>query len=309
MMSQPSEAVRGKHPGSSKISHSEVSVEGGTLHIARVGSGNPLILLHGWPEFWFTWEPVMLLLAEHFDVIVPDLRGLGDSSKPDGPFTSKQHAADITAMLNQLGLAKVGLVSHDVGGAVAQALAQAYPARLSGLFFFTFLHPGIGDRFFALDRLANIWYMFFQQTAMASDVVTSDTENIARYFSYFLKEWAHKPECFDDVIEVFVENFRKPGNVEGGFNYYRAAMPPRTNPPDGKAAPLPPPVLLPTCVRWSQYDKLFDYAWTDTLPRFFPQLDLKQFESVGHFPHRENPRQAAHYISEFFRSLHAEGTK
>jgi len=145
--------------------------------------------------------------------------------------------------------------------------------------------------------------MFFQQTPFAVDLVTATPESTRKYFSFFLKDWAYRKHCFDDVLDIFLRNFAKPGNAAGGFDYYKAAIPPRTNPKDGTAPPLPPPILLPTCVRWSQYDKLFDYAWTDTLPQFFPNLDLRQFDDVGHFPHRENPEQAAVYITEFFKRL------
>ncbi len=293
------------HPGNHAITHSMIRVDGGEVHVARVGSGFPLLLLHGWPEFWFTWEPVMMKLSQHFEVIAPDLRGFGDSSKPGGPFTSKQHAQDLLAILDHFDFSWVGIVSHDVGGAVAQALAHSQPDRIQGLFFFDFLHPGIGDRFFAVDRLINVWYMFFQRTPFAVDLVTATPASIREYFSFFLRDWAYKKDCFDDVLGVFLENFAKPGNVAGGFDYYKAAMPPRTNPKDGIAPPAPPPILLPTCVRWSQYDKLFDYAWTDTLPQFFPNLDLRQFDDVGHFPHRENPDQAAAYITEFFTRVAA----
>ena len=291
------------HPGNQAIHHSMVQVDGGKMHVARVGKGFPLILLHGWPEFWFTWEPVMMRLSEHFDVIAPDLRGFGDSTNSNGPFTSKQHAQDMLAVLDHLQLSKVGIVSHDLGGAVAQTFAHGHVDRIQGLFFFDFFHPGIGDRFFAVDRLINVWYMFFQQSSFAVDLVTATPESIRQYFSFFLKDWAYKKDCFDDVLDIFLRNFAKPGNVAGGFDYYKASIPARTNPEDGIPSPAPPPILLPTCVRWSQYDKLFDFAWTDTLSHFFPNLDLRQFDGVGHFPHRENPDQAAAYIADFFTGL------
>ena len=290
------------HPGDPSIQHSAIPVSDGLIHVARVGQGRPLLLLHGWPEFWFTWEPVMLRLADRFDVIAPDLRGFGDSSKPDGPFGAAQHAADLFAVLDQLGLEQVSLVSHDLGGAVAQAMAQVSPERLRGLFFFDFMHPGIGPRFFTPDRFQDTWYMFFNQLPLASNLAGATQDSVRQYITYFLRDWAHRKNAFDDVFEIFVENFAKPGNLEGGFAYYKAAIPPRTNPQHGGSPPPPPPVHIPTCVRWSEHDKLFPYAWTDTLADFFPNLDLGMFEGVGHFPHREDPAMAARYIRDFFLS-------
>lgn len=67
------------------LDHMTLAINNATFHAARIGHGHPLLLLHGWPEFWLTWEPVMLRLAEHYDLIAPDLRGFGDSDKPEGP--------------------------------------------------------------------------------------------------------------------------------------------------------------------------------------------------------------------------------
>jgi pimeloyl-ACP methyl ester carboxylesterase len=99
------------------IQHQTVEANGAAFHVARVGKGRPILLLHGWPEFWLTWEPVMTRLADRFQLIAPDLRGFGDSDKPDGPFGPDRHAADILALIDALDLAEVGVVGHDVGGA------------------------------------------------------------------------------------------------------------------------------------------------------------------------------------------------
>ena len=299
---EPARAAAGGNAaaGDGRIRHAAVEVNGARLHVARLGAGPPLLLLHGWPEFWFTWEPVMARLADRFELIAPDLRGFGDSDKPAGPFTGKQQGADMVALLDALKLDRVGVVSHDVGGAVAQAMAGAAPDRLAGLLFFSFIHPGVGDRFYSIDRLHNIWYMFFQENEFAAALVGATPDTVAKYFSYFLKDWTYRKHAFDDVLPAFIDNFRKPGNLEGGFNYYRAAIPPRTNPPGGKPAPPPPAVTIPTAVRWPEHDKLFDPAWTDTLPQYFTQLDLKIFPGVGHFPHREDPDAAAEEIAAFF---------
>ena len=71
------------------------------------GSGKPLLLLHGWPEFWLTWEPVMTRLADRFSLIAPDLRGFGDSDKPDGPTGPDQHTSDMLALMDALGIERV----------------------------------------------------------------------------------------------------------------------------------------------------------------------------------------------------------
>jgi len=144
-----------------------VRANGAAFHVARTGTGKPLVLLHGWPEFWLTWEPVMARLADRFTLFAPDLRGFGNSDKPDGPFGPDQHAADMLALMDALGITQAGIVGHDVGGAVIQPLARTAPQRLAGLFLFDFVYPGIGARMAEPDRLNHIWYQSFNQMEMA----------------------------------------------------------------------------------------------------------------------------------------------
>ena len=126
------------------MDHLRIRANGATFHVARTGQGRPLLLLHGWPEFWLSWEPVMKRLADRFTLYAPDLRGFGDSDKPDGLFGPDQQAADMQALMDALDLDKAGVVGHDVGGALMQPLARNAAERLAGLFFFDFVYPGIG---------------------------------------------------------------------------------------------------------------------------------------------------------------------
>ena len=125
------------------IRHEVVQADGVRLHVGRMGSGRALLLMHGWPEFWQTWQPVMERLANNYDLIAPDFGGFGDSDKPAGDKPSDQagaavHGADMAALLDSLRLAKVGLVAHDVGAIVAQDLARRVPDSIVGVFCFDF---------------------------------------------------------------------------------------------------------------------------------------------------------------------------
>jgi pimeloyl-ACP methyl ester carboxylesterase len=284
------------------MEHLTVKADGVAFHVARVGQGRPLLLLHGWPEFWLTWEPVMKRLANRFTLIAPDLRGFGDSGKPDGPFGPDQHAADMLALLDALGLERAGVVGHDVGGAAMQPLARIAPERLAGLFFFDFVYPGIGPRMAEPDRLNNIWYQSFNQMEMAPRLVGATRESCRLYIGHFLKAWSHRKGAFDDMLEAFTDNFIKPGNLAGGFAHYKASHAGRVKMMKGEA-PKFAPIKVPTCVRWAEHDPLFPYAWTDRLHETFSDLDLAQFPDVGHFPHREHPERAAAEIGTFFKRI------
>ena len=285
------------------IEHSTIRANGAAFHVARTGKGQPLLLLHGWPEFWLTWEPVMTRLADRFSLIAPDLRGFGDSSKPDGPYGPDQHASDMLALMVALGVERFGVVGHDVGGAVMQPLARTAPARLAGLFFFDFVYPGIGPRMGAPDRLNHIWYQSFHQMEMAPALVGATRESCRTYIGHFLKNWSYRKDAFDGALEAFTDNFMKPGNLAGGFAHYRAAHAARVKMMEGATAPSLPPIGVPTCVRWAEHDPLFPYGWTDRMGETFSKLDLKMFDGVGHFPHREDPDRAASEIAGFFARI------
>jgi pimeloyl-ACP methyl ester carboxylesterase len=284
------------------IEHLELKANGATFHVARTGTGKPLLLLHGWPEFWLTWEPVMTRLAGRYTLIAPDLRGFGDSDKPPGPYGPDQHAADMLALMDALGVRRFGVAGHDVGGAAMQPLARTAPERLAGLFFFDFVYPGIGARMGAPDRLNHIWYQSFHQMEMAPALVGATRESCRTYIGHFLKDWSHRKNAFDDVLEAFTDNFLKQGNLAGGFAHYRAAHAGRVRMMQGEAPKLPP-IEVPTCVRWAEHDPLFPYAWTDRMGETFSKLDLAMFAGVGHFPHREDPDRAASEIGAFFEKL------
>jgi pimeloyl-ACP methyl ester carboxylesterase len=281
------------------MEHLTVRANGAAFHVARAGQGRPLLLLHGWPEFWLSWEPVMTRLADRFTLYAPDLRGFGDSDKPIGLFGPDQQASDMLALMDALGIKQAGIVGHDVGGALMQPLARNAPERIAGLFFFDFVYPGIGPRMAEPERLNNIWYQSFHQMEMAPALVGATRASCRSYISHFLKAWSHRKDAFDEVIDDFTDNFLKAGNLEGGFAHYKAAHAGRVKMMKGEA-PGPPPIAVPTCVRWAEHDPLFPYAWTDRLGETFTNLDLAMFAGVGHFPHREDPDRAASEIAGFF---------
>ncbi|MGY4156652.1 pimeloyl-ACP methyl ester carboxylesterase [Bradyrhizobium sp. USDA 4461] len=284
------------------MEHVTIRANGAAFHVARTGSGRPLLLLHGWPEFWLTWEPVMARLADRYTLIAPDLRGFGDSDKPQGPYGPDQHTDDMLALLDGLGIDRAGVVGHDVGGAVMQPLARKAPERIAGLFLFDFVYPGIGTRMAAPDRLNHIWYQSFHQMEMAPALVGTSRESCRTYIGHFLHNWTHRKAAFDDVLEDFADNFFKPGNLAGGFAHYRASHAGRVKMMQGEAPALPP-INVPTCIRWAEHDPLFPYSWTDRLGETFSNLDLEMFPDVGHFPHREDPDRAAAEIAGFFARI------
>ena len=110
-----------------------ISVNGIDLAYERRGKGNPLVLIHGFPLDHTSWEDVALLLQDDFDLIIPDLRGFGESGSVDASYTVADMADDILGLLNNLGIEKAAFAGHSMGGYVALSFAKAYPQKVSGL--------------------------------------------------------------------------------------------------------------------------------------------------------------------------------
>ena len=160
---------------------------------------------------------------------------------------------------------------------------------------------GIGERMGKPDRLREIWYQSFHLMDFAPALVGATRDSCRTYLNYILRHWSHRKDAFDDVLEDWVDTYLKPGNLEGGFTFYKGANPERLLVMKGEAPSLPP-ITLPTCVRWAAHDPLYPPGWTDRLGDSFTDLDLGLLEDVGHFPHREAPERAAAEIARFFSS-------
>jgi pimeloyl-ACP methyl ester carboxylesterase len=129
--------------------HRHVEANDIRVHYVRHGTGEPVVLLHGWPEFWYGYRKNIGSLAKDCDVVAPDLRGFGETEKPgtpDPPEALREHMVeDLAALTDALWLRRFGIVSHDLGSYVAQAFARRYPKRVSGLFF-NCVYARIGKR-------------------------------------------------------------------------------------------------------------------------------------------------------------------
>jgi pimeloyl-ACP methyl ester carboxylesterase len=280
------------------------------VHYVRHGRGMPLVLLHGWPEFWYVYRKNVPALAERFDVIVPDLRGFGESEKPGLPDPPSDLldvlVEDLKGLMDTLGIGRFGLVSHDVGSYVAQAFARKYPGRLLGLFFFHCVYPGIGKRWLDPDSAKEIWYQSFNQQPWAASLVGRDRTTCMIYFKHFLDHWAGRPGLFDEDLDAWVDNFMKPGNLQGGFNWYIGIDEAKTG-LWRHGAPELPKIEVPARFFWGEEDPLVKISWADRLGEYFSDYSFAAAEGAGHFVHYEKPEAANREIAGFFSSHGSSG--
>jgi pimeloyl-ACP methyl ester carboxylesterase len=199
------------------FSHHTASVNGIQMHYVIGGQGNPVVLLHGWPQTWYEWRHVMPALAKNYTVIVPDLRGLGDSSKPVDGYDGNTTAEDIHQLVIQLGFNNIFLVGHDLGAFVAYSYAAAHPNEVPRL---VILDVPIAETGPALN-LTRLWHIPFH---MVRDIPETLVEGKEReYLTWFYRNGAYNPAAItEEDIDEYVGHYSAPGGMRAGFEYYRA---------------------------------------------------------------------------------------
>jgi len=201
------------------FSHHMASVNGVQLHYIIGGQGDPIVLLHGWPQTWYEWHRIMPSLAKNYTVIVPDLRGLGDSSKPVTGYDGKTTAEDIYQLTTQLGFNQpILLVAHDIGSQTAYSYAAAHPNNVSKLVIMDFIFPGFIPPEFGEN---GPWWFAFHQTPNLPESIVEGKER--QYLSWFYKGLAYNPDAItEEEIDRYVSHYSSPDGMRAGFEYYRA---------------------------------------------------------------------------------------
>jgi pimeloyl-ACP methyl ester carboxylesterase len=198
------------------FSHNTASVNDIKLHYVIGGHGDPVVLLHGWPETSYAWHKVMPALAKTYTVVAPDLRGLGDSSKPLTGYDGKTLAEDIHQLVTKLGFKTIFLVGHDWGTQVAYSYAAAHPTEVKRLAVMELTIPG-----FAPPGRPPLWWGIFHQTPDLPEALVQGKELI--YLPWFYHNLAYNPAAITQAdINEYVSHYSAPGGMRAGFEYYRA---------------------------------------------------------------------------------------
>jgi pimeloyl-ACP methyl ester carboxylesterase len=198
------------------FSHHTTTVNGIQIHYVIGGHGDPVVLLHGWPETWYAWHHVMPALAKNHTVVVPDLRGLGDSSKPTTGYDGKTVAEDIHQLVTQLGFKSIFLAGHDIGTQVAYSYAAAHPAEVKKLAVMELTIPG-----FPPPGRMPIWWGIFHQVPDVPEALVQGKEMM--YLSWFFRGLTYNPSAITQAdVDEYVSHYSSPGGLRAGFEYYRA---------------------------------------------------------------------------------------
>ena len=221
----------------------DAEVNGTHIHYYIGGKGSPVVLMHGYAQTSHMWTPIMPLLAKNHTVIVPDLRGAGDSSKPETGYDKKNMAVDIHDLVLSLKLDHVTIVGHDIGLMVAYAYAAQFPQATERLVLMDAFLPGIGD-------WKNVWLMrdlwhfhFYGKVPLA---LVDGRERI--YFEHFWNDFAADPKhsVSEADRQLYAKAYAQPGGMRAGFEYFRNFEQDAKDFAQLSATPLPMPVLVLT---------------------------------------------------------------
>jgi len=208
------------------------TVNGIRLHYVEGGSGEPLICLPGWPQTWYSYHPIATQLAQHYRVIILDIRGMGTSDKPSSGYDKKTMAQDVYALTQLLGLPKVALLGHDIGGMVAMSFAFNYPDATTKLILGDGGHPSEGMRHMTMlpapgtfeakmdGNNPYMWWMSFNQIkGLPEQLLAGRFRYVLDWlFSYVMIDERHMTE-FDR--QVYAAAYNHPENIRAANAWYQ----------------------------------------------------------------------------------------
>ncbi len=196
----------------------DIKTGGATIHVRVGGAGPAVVLLHGFGDTGDMWAPVAAALAGGHTVIVPDLRGMGLSSHPEGGYDKKTQARDIAQMMDALNVDRADLVTHDIGNMVGYALAAQYPARITRWVVIDAPLPGIGP-WDEIIRSPMLWHFNFRGPDV--ERLVAGRERI--YLDRFWNELSANPQAIDEATRRhYAELYARPAAMHSAFNQFAA---------------------------------------------------------------------------------------
>jgi pimeloyl-ACP methyl ester carboxylesterase len=281
----------------SELREGYAEVGDGRLHYVEAGEGPLVVLLHGFPEFWFGWRlQIAPLAAAGFRVLAPDLRGYNLSSKPAGlaAYATDQLASDVRGLIRERGAESALLVGHDWGGTAAWATAMHHPEVVDRLAILNAAHPRRLQQGLRTPRqLRKSWYFFFFQPPGLPERLVRASD--WRFFRTFLRD--ARPPYTPEDIERYVEAWSQPGAATAMLDYYRAAV--RQSPK--QAAAQLRPIAAPTLVVWGQRDRYLGSELAEPDRDDVPNLDrVERLPDASHWVHHDEAERVTQLLIDFF---------
>lgn len=274
------------------FTHHTAEVNDVRLHYVIGGKGDPVILLHGFTSTWYEWRQVMPALAEHYTVLVPDLRGFGDSSRPESGYDKRTLGEDIYQLAVKLSFDRFFLVGHDWGGPTAYALTAAHPEAVRRLAIVESILPG--TQFAEPDPSQSVWFVGFSQAGNLAEVLVEGRER--EYLSWFYQQFSQNPAAIADAdLDEYVRTYSAPGAIHAGASLYRTIPTDiEHNQENLRRGKLEMPVLALGA------DHMMKDNTLKSLQQFASNVRGGVIEQCGHYVPEEQPERLIEHLMTFF---------
>jgi len=268
----------------------DIQAGGATIHTRIGGSGDPVVMLHGFADTGDMWAPAAAALAERHTVVVPDLRGMGLSSQPAGGYDKKTQARDVAGVLDALKLDRVALLSHDIGNMVAYAFAAQLRERVARWVVMDAPLPGIGP-WDEILKSPMLWHFNFRGPDM--ERLVAGRERI--YLDRFYNELSANPGSIDEATrDHYARLYARPGNMHCAFEQFAAFTQDAT---DNKVFAQSPKLAMPILAIGG--DKSFGTLQADVMRFVASDVTAQVIANSGHWLMEEQPQTTVAAIKAF----------
>ena len=271
------------------------AVNGVRIHYLKAGTGKtPLVLIHGFGETSRMWIPLFEEFGKDYTIIAPDIRGLGDSSRPASGYDKKTAAVDIRELVRSLGYKRIDLVGHDIGLMVAYAYAAQYPDEVEKLALLEAPIPGIGAVWEQIYTNPVLWHFHFVNSPIALDLVKGRERTFLEHFWQTLS--ANPKSMSEAERQIYAKSYAQEGAMRAAFEYFKAFN--KEDAEDNRrfaATKLPMPLLI------IAGDKAMGDAIEIQAKIVSDNVTAIKFADTGHWLMEERPAETKAALMKFFR--------
>jgi pimeloyl-ACP methyl ester carboxylesterase len=279
----------------SSFEHGFVMSNGVRLHYVTQGSGDLMLMLHGFPEFWYSWRHQIPVLAQNYKVVALDMRGYNDSDKPKerDAYRMDVLVKDIEGVVRGLRHDRCILVGHDWGGAVAWNVAYTYPELVDRLIVLNLPHPAkFAEGLTNPQQLLRSSYIFFFQLPWLPEWVIQ-TGNYQLIEEAFTRMAIDKAAFTAADLEAYKQAAAKPGALTAMLNYYRNVL------QSGMFQHQWGKLRMPTLMIWGEEDTALGIEMTYGTEDYVEDFTIRYIPNCSHWVQQEKPDLVNQYIQEF----------
>ena len=275
-----------------------ITTNGVSLHCVTQGDGPLMLMLHGFPEFWYSWRYQIPEFSKDYKVVALDLRGYNDSDKPKdlSAYNMREFIQDIRGVIAGLGYDQCTLVGHDWGGAIAWNFAYAYPEMVEKLIVMNIPHPAkLADGLWTIEQLQKSWYVFFFQLPFVPELLfqADDYRAIA---SSFIDMAIDKSAFTTADLNAYKDAAAKRGALTAMINYYRNVFPAFFSPQERPEWGL---LTVPTLMIWGENDAALGKELTYGTEEDVQDFQIRYIPNCSHWVQQEKPDFVNQYMREF----------